>query len=440
MIEKLEQQLDSFNREERSAALKALWQMVQDHQIDLPDPSGHINLHCHTFFSFNSYGYSPSKFAWLAKKQGLAMGAIVDFDVLDGMDEFLAAARLLNLKAFSGMETRAFVPQFADKEINSPGEPGITYHMGVGFPTTTLSAENDTFLKSLKTTVGHRNIDLMNRVNDFLAPVVLDYEQDVLPLTPAGNAIERHLCLVYARKAKAMFSDNADLATYWSDKLGETIDIGDLPESATLLNLVRAKTMKRGGVGYVQPGEGSFPYMDRINEFVLAAGAIPTLAWLNGQTQGEQQIESLLDIAMATGVAAVNIIPDRNFTPGVDDDLVKNLYHFVKVAEERHLPIIVGTEMNSPGQKFSDDFDSEELSKLMPVFMKGAYIVYAHSVLKQQAGIGYIGEWADKTFDSVPAKNAFFEKIGQAIEPATEETLSQFSDRSTPEEILKSLK
>jgi hypothetical protein len=41
--------------------------------------------------------------------------------------------------------------------------------------------------------------------------------------------------------------------------------------------LIRSKTMKKGGVGYVQPGKGSFPLMAEMNRFVLAAGAIPTL-------------------------------------------------------------------------------------------------------------------------------------------------------------------
>ena len=33
----------------------------------------------------------------------------------------------------------------------------------------------------------------------------------------------------------------------------------DFPEGGKLQNLIRAKTMKKGGVGYVQPGPTSFP-------------------------------------------------------------------------------------------------------------------------------------------------------------------------------------
>ena len=40
--------------------------------------------------------------------------------------------------------------------------------------------------------------------------------------------------------------------------------------------------MKQGGVGYVAPDRGSFPEMAKMNRFVAEAGAIPTVAWLDG--------------------------------------------------------------------------------------------------------------------------------------------------------------
>ena len=135
MVEELEDKLDSFDSAERKEALLMLCKKARAGHISLPESGTDVNLHCHTFFSYNTYGYSPSKFAWLARKAGLAVAGIVDFDVLDGLEEFLEAARILGLKGCAGMETRVFVPEFADKVMTSPGEPGITYHMGVGFPT-----------------------------------------------------------------------------------------------------------------------------------------------------------------------------------------------------------------------------------------------------------------------------------------------------------------
>lgn len=436
LIEELERKLDSFDAAERKDALATLCEKVKAGEVKLPSVGTRVNLHCHTFCSYNSYGYSPSKFAWLARKAGLAVAGVVDFDVLDALEEFLEAGRILGLKTCAGLETRVFVPEFSTRVINSPGEPGISYYMGVGFPTARLKGRQQKFLLGLRKTAQQRNRNLTGRVNKYLHPVELDYQRDVLVLTPSGNATERHICLAYARKAKKIFTRENELADFWSEKLGVEISSSELPESRNLLNTIRAKTMKQGGVGYVLPDKGSFPAMADTNQFLLAAGAIPTLTWLDGTSDGEKAIEELLGVAMNTGTAAINVIPDRNYTPAVKDQKLKNLYQVVELAEKLNLPVVVGTEMNSPGQKFVDDFDSKELAPLVPIFLKGAHIIYAHSVLQQRAGLGYTSNWARKNFKGPAEKNEFFRKLGSSLQPQQEDNLSDLSENTTAQQIL----
>jgi hypothetical protein len=441
LIEKLEQQLDSFDAGQRKQALLSLLDQVKAGEIELPEPGRFVNIHCHTFFSYNTYGYSPTKFAWLARKAGLAVVGTTDFDVLDALDEFREACRLLGLKGCSGMETRVYVPEFSTRVINSPGEPGISYHMGVGFPNSKVPVSQRGFLKGLKQTAQQRNRDLMQRVNRYLSPIELDYERDVLTLTPAGNATERHMCLAYARQARDHFGEtSAELAEFWSQKLGGDARKLGLPEGRDLLNTIRAKTMKRGGVGYVQPDNGSFPLMADTNRFILAAGGMPVHTWLDGTSDGEKAIEELLDVAMSTGAVAINVIPDRNYTPGSQDQKVKNLYLVVEAAQRRHLVVVEGTEMNSPGQKFVDDFNSEELAPLLPVFLKSAHIVYAHSVLQRQCSLGYTSAWADKHFGTAQRKNAFYEEVGATLRPEQEDTLRGFDDTASPDALRKQVR
>jgi hypothetical protein len=441
-IEELEARLDSFEPGQRREAIEGLCEMVTRGQIKLPQPGRDVNLHCHSFFSYNSYGYSPSKFAWLAKKQGFAVAGIVDFDVLDGLQEFLESAKKLGLKACAGMETRVYVPQFGNRVINSPGEPGISYHMGMGFPTAKLKPELKKFQMSLHRTAQQRNIELTERVNRFLSPVELNYKKDVLPLTPSGNATERHICLAYARKAKTIFSDNTELAKYWTEKLRADAGALRLPDGSNLLNELRNKTMKLGGIGYVQPDKGGFPTMAEMDSFSLDAGAMPTMTWLDGTSEGEQALEELIEFAIDSGVVAFNVIPDRNYTAGVgeSDAKFKNLKYALELADGFGLPIVCGTEMNSPNQKFVDDFKTKELSQFVPLFLKGAYIVYAHSVLQRQCGLGYISEWAKKNFKSIGEKNEFFREVGERLEPSKEETLTGFNERSKPGQILAKIR
>jgi hypothetical protein len=431
-----ESTLDSFDRQERIESLRGLLKKARTGEITLAAPNESVNIHCHTFFSFNSYGYSPTHFAWLAKKAGLAVAGITDFDVLDGLEEFLEACSILHLKGTASIETRVYVPEFGDKVINSPGEPGISYHMGVGMPRAEAGEGQRAFLARLKDTAQQRNRELMGRVNKYLSPVELDYEQDLVPLTPAANPTERHMCVAYARKAQQVFCDKQKLADYWTQKLGTDAKALGLPEGGKLLDVIRLKTMKKGGVGYVQPDKGSFPTMQQMNEFVQAAGGISTHTWLNGLSDGEKEIEGLLEVGMATGVAAINVIPDRNYAPGVADEKLTNLHHVVELSEKIGLPVVMGTEMNSPGQKFVDDFDSAELKPLAPVFLKGAHIVYAHSVLQRNCGMGYTSEWAKESFRTRADKNEFYRKVGAKMQPERMDVLKDVGVESKPLEII----
>jgi hypothetical protein len=86
---------------------------------------------------------------------------------------------------------------------------------------------------------------------------------------------------------------------------------------------------------------------------------------------------------MDKGVAAINIIPDRNWNiPDENAKAVKleNLYHVVDLADALDLPIIVGTEMNSFGQKRVDDFDAPELDPVNDtIYQRCIFPIWAHA-------------------------------------------------------------
>ena len=64
-----------------------------------------------------------------------------------------------------------------------------------------------------------------------------------------------------------------ELAAVLVAEAGTDAKLLGLPEGRDLLNTIRSKTMKRGGVGYVQPDKGSFPLMADTNRFILAPAA-----------------------------------------------------------------------------------------------------------------------------------------------------------------------
>lgn len=437
-VETLEVQLNSFDLCTRMDALESLFNMALAGEITPDKPTKSFNLHSHTFFSYNGYNLSPTALAWRAWKEGLYALGIVDFDVLDGVDEFLGACDLLGLRGTCGLETRVFVPEFADQVINSPGEPGVAYHMGLGFSEKTASCAE--LLETLNTTAQKRNQNMLKKVNSFLAPVILEYEADVLPLTPSGNATERHICMAYDAKARVHFNTSEALSAFWAEKLGQDTDkiAGVLEDAPTLQGLIRAKTMKQGGVGYVAPERGDFPEAKVVNAFTRSNHAIPTLAWLDGASEGEHAIGELLELMMADGVAAVNVIPDRNWN--IADAVVKAkkvaaMDHFVELASGKGLPVIIGTEMNAFGQRFVDDFSAPEMKKHEEVFLASAHILHGHTVLQRFGGRGYLSAWAEGHFPKVGVKNAFYAAVGASVAQPDAAQRDKLRESDTPEQV-----
>ncbi len=418
-ISTLHSQLNDFSPVRRGAALREMLDLASAGAIALPQPADVANMHCHTFFSFNAYGYSPTALAWLGREKGYKLMGIVDFDVLDAVDEFLDACELTGVRGSAGIETRLFLPEFADREINSPGEPGVTYHMGIGFTASAIPASVAPIAADLRRRAEARNRDIVARVDAYLDPLTLDYDADVLPLAPNGNATERHIVEAYVRKAEKHFDDPDN---FWAARLQMPVaPIGALrQDGAGFRNTIRARLMKRGGVGYVQPDAGSFPRLEAFHELIVACGALPCLAWLDGTSAGEQALPELLDLLVGEGVVAMNIIPDRNWNladPEQRRHKVAKLYEVVAMARAYDLPLNVGTEMNAFGQKLVDDFDAPELAPVRRAFLDGAHFIYGHTVLQRAAGLGYQSDWAQQHLPTRAERNDFYTKVGYATPP-----------------------
>lgn len=434
-LEELEAQLDDFSFERRKEAFMKLLEEHRKGNIVFPAPRPVVNLHFHTFFSFNACGYSPLHIVWLSKKRGLSVAGSVDFDVLDAMEEFQFGGFAVHLPVVSGLETRIYLPEFHNEELSSPNEPGIAYYMGNGFVRLPETEEGLRTLRRLKAIAQERNKKIIARVNAYLGEVAVDYARDVLPLTPSGNPTERHIVVAYAKKGEEVFPDSAARARFWAEKLGmsEASVLALEKDPASFYDTVRSRLMKFGGVGYVKPDVGDFPRIQEVNEMIRSAGAVPSFSWLDGTRSGEADPKKLIDFCEGNNVETFFLIPDRNWNLPDDEERklkVRKLYEFVETARKYHFPIFVGTELNRYGQKFVDDFDSPYLAPLAPFFLESAWVLWGHAVLELSSRRGYASEWARKTFRTRKEKNRFFARVGMAT-PATHEALEAIGKRDT---------
>ena len=439
-LNELESDLNHFDPAVRARALDGLCTLTRQGEVRVEPEREVANMHCHTFFSFNAYGYSPTGLAWLAKRRGYKLIGIVDFDVLDGVEEFLSACDCVGIRAAAEMETRVYFPEFSTRETNSPGEPGIYYHMGIGFTSGVAPESGARLLADMRQRAIHRNLEMLKKLNTYLAPVTIDYERHVLPLTPAGNATERHMLAAYLRAAGERVKDQNE---FWSGKLKLPLEqVSQLRMDAPAFqNLVRTRLMKRGGVGYAQPGHDTFPSVEEFHAMVEDCGAIICATWLDGLSAGEQSMEEELDILTRKGAAALNIVPDRNWNvadPELKRVKLQKLYDTVSLADQFDLPLNIGTEMNTPGNKLIDDFDVPELEPVREAFLDGAYFVYGHTAMQRALNAGYQSQWARQHLPSRREKNAFYTQIGRLVPPgpAGLASLKRLNTSLRPDQIL----
>jgi hypothetical protein len=281
-------------------------------------------------------------------------------------------------------------------------------------------------------------------VNAYLKPIEIDYDADVLPLTPAGNATERHIVVAYMNAAARELDDPA---RFWAERLGLGPDktrslLADGPQ---FQNAVRSKLMKKGGPGYMQPGPDTFPPVQKLHELATQCGALPCAAWLDGLSPGEQAIAELWDLLVPQGVVALNIVPDRNWNlkdPAERALKVQKLYEVVDLARAYDLPLNIGTELNSFGQRIVDDFAAPELAPVREDFLDGAYFVYGHTVFQRWLGMGFQSEWARTFLPERRGRNAFFTIVGRRTPPgaAGHRLLAKVRPDMTPDEVLEVLK
>lgn len=440
--------LGSLQTEERRAALNEAVRSFEEHLVIRPQETGWVNVLARTFFSYSAEGFSPARLAWEAVIRGLSVVGTADFDNLGALGETFAAGDALSIRATVSLETLATVQSYSDRDINCPGAPGFMFVLGAGFTEVpSLDTEHGRLIASLPDKARDRNIALIGKINALLAPVSVDYQEDVVPLTPAGNASGRHLCAAYARKARTIFTEFHDLAVFWADVLGRSPTDAEclLGDDNAFMDVLSEKLEQMGLSIYCQTQPNDYPPITEFFRAVKASGAVPCLFWRDGQSLGESNPDKLLDDALLWGAHAIGLTPDSSWNLDNPDDKAKklaSLAELVRAARERHLPLLAGSLMNKPGQKFVDSFDAPEIAPFFRDFSDSAFWLYGHTTMQRAAGMGLYSEWAAHHFSADRAKaNAFYLELGKKALPgkAARTRIASLGSEVEPGEILDAL-
>ncbi len=184
--------------------------------------------------------------------------------------------------------------------------------------------------------------------------------------------------------------------------------------------------------------------LEDVHRLILACGALPCMAWLDGTSAGEAAPRTWIEYWLAAGAVALNIIPDRNWNiadPGTRRLKVARLHEIVKLAAEYDLPLNVGTEMNSYGNRLVDDFGAPEVAPLARAFLDGAHCIYGHTAMQRGRGQGYLSAWAVAHLPLRRDRNAFYTRLGYCLAPGAAglRRLREVAPTAAPAEILAQL-
>ena len=217
--------LNKLNAPTKAERLANLKEVLKD-TVFPPMVPQYINNHIHTTYSFSPY--SPTAAVYAARMEGLCTAGIIDHDSISGAEEFLEAAKLVDMPVTIGMEARISMDgtRLEGRRTNNPDQVGVSYMTIQSVPHHKISVLTE-FFKPYQAARHARNRKMVENINA-LVGVSLNYDRDVLPLSMAhenGGVTERHLMYALAielvkqvGKGQPMIEKLTDLGMSLSDK------------------------------------------------------------------------------------------------------------------------------------------------------------------------------------------------------------------------------
>ncbi len=217
------EKLNAPTKQERLANLKEVLKQT----VFPPAVPQYINNHIHTTYSFSPY--SPTAAVYAARMEGLCTAGIIDHDSISGAEEFLEAAKIVDMPVTIGMEARVSMEgtRLEGRRTNNPDQVGVSYMTIQGVPHDQIDTLTE-FFRPYQAARHVRNRKMLEKINALLPGIDLDYDRDVLPLSMAaenGGVTERHLMYALAiklvqqvGKGEAMVKKLGDMGIALSEK------------------------------------------------------------------------------------------------------------------------------------------------------------------------------------------------------------------------------
>ncbi|MGO9642732.1 MAG: PHP domain-containing protein [Candidatus Acidiferrales bacterium] len=397
----LEQALGGGSLESRLAALREACARLGKRQLR------GTNCHIHTNESFSVFR-SPTEAVWQAAREGVAALGINDHYTLAGHEEFREACRIAGIAAIFSMEAVAMdrEAEAAGLLLNDPDNPGRVYLCGKGItripPDSSVAAQN---LARMRAALERRTREMTGKVAQLFRDR-LDAEgptwDDVLRLTPRGNATERHVAWAVLRRLRELAAEREVPLSQLVERCCSSAPAADTGDAALQIFL-RSKLLKAGTPCYVAETQDAFVSSEELRQMFLALGAIPTYPVLgNPVTSGEKDIDALLDHLEGAGFYAVEVIPHRNTRA--------RLTEIVSAARRRWWPVFNGTEHNTPeARPLLDPYALDP--EFEPWFRQSTALLLGHQLRAGRGEPGFVGDDGRPTIADARERFEYFSRV-----------------------------
>ena len=352
--------LNRLNAPTRQERLENLAEVLKQTTFPPMVPQ-YINNHIHTTYSFSPY--SPTAAVYAARMEGLCTAGIIDHDSISGAEEFLEAAKMVDMPVTIGMEARISMDgtRLEGRRTNNPDQVGVSYMTIQSVPHDKISVLTEYF-KPYQAARHVRNRKMVENINRLLPDVQLDYDRDVLPLSMAaenGGVTERHLMYALAHKlvekvgkGEAMVEKLKEMGLTLSEKqVAQMLDMEYPFYEYDLLGMLKGAFVPKVFVDATD----ECPKLRDMVKLCADIDAYLCYAYLGdvgdsvtgdkkAQKFEDDYLDEVFECLKEEGVKAVTYMPTRN-TPA-------QLTRLRKLCDDYGMFQISGEDINTPRQSF----------------------------------------------------------------------------------------
>ena len=352
--------LNKLNAPTKQARLANLAEVLKT-TVFPPMVTQYINNHIHTTYSFSPY--SPTAAVYAARMEGLCTAGIIDHDSISGAEEFLEAAKLVQMPVTIGMEARVSMvgTRLEGRRTNNPDQMGVSYMTIQGVPHDKIPVLTD-FFRPYQAARHIRNRKMIGKINALLPDIALDYDKDVLPLSMAhenGGVTERHLMYALAiklvqhvGKGQAMVEQLASMGLKLSEKqTAQMLDTAYPFYEYDLLGILKSVFVPQIFIDATD----ECPKLSDMVKLCKEIDAFLCYAYLGdvensvtgdkkAQKFEDDYLEDVFECLKEEGVTSVTYMPTRN-TP-------MQLQRLRALCDQYGMFQISGEDINSPRQSF----------------------------------------------------------------------------------------